>query len=102
MVSDGIKPVRRIEITIASVESKKICKILDTAGVIDYTIFKNVAGRGVRGRIADDLELAHMEDDYITAICDDSQEEAAIAAIRPLLKRYGGMCTISDAKLILH
>jgi nitrogen regulatory protein PII len=102
MVLDGIKLVRRIEITIASIESKKICKILDTAGVIDYTIVKNVTGKGERGRISDDLELADMGDDYITAICDDAQEDTVIAAIRPLLKRYGGMCTISDAKLVLH
>jgi nitrogen regulatory protein PII len=102
MVLDGIKLVRRIEIVIPSIELKKVTKILDQAGVIDYTILKDVVGRGERGKISDDMDIADMGDDYIAAICDDRQEDEVVAAIRPLLKRYGGMCTISDAKLVLH
>jgi nitrogen regulatory protein PII len=99
---DNVRSVKKVEITIPAIELKKITKIIDRAGITDYTVIKNVTGKGERGNIVDDLEIADMGGDYILAICDESNLQELIDGVRPLLKKYGGMCIISDAHFVLH
>jgi nitrogen regulatory protein PII len=100
---NNVKTVKKLEIAIPAVELGKITKILDRVGIVDYTVIKNVTGKGERGQIFDDLEIADMGGDYILAICDESHDiQALIDGVRPLLKKYGGMCIISDAHFVIH
>jgi tRNA A22 N-methylase len=99
---DNTKLVKKFEIAIPAIELKKITKILDRLNISDYTVIKNITGKDERGAIVDDLEIAGMGGDYILAIADESQEEQLADSVRPLLKKYGGMCIISDVKFVIH
>jgi hypothetical protein len=38
----------------------------------------------------------------MTIACDERQANQVIDAIRPILKRYGGICLVSDAMWVIH
>lgn len=94
--------VKKIEIITNSLELQKVLKILDNAGVSGYTIIEDVIGKGQRGRVIDDLEGHALTNGYIMTICSEEQEHQVVEAIRPILKKFGGVCVVSDAKSIIH
>ena len=38
----------------------------------------------------------------MTIACDAFQTSQVIEAMRPILKRYGGICLVSDAMWVIH
>ena len=36
------------------------------------------------------------------SICTEDQEHKVVEAIKPILKKYGGVCIVSYAKWIVH
>jgi nitrogen regulatory protein PII len=97
-----VQIVKRIEIITNTLELEKVLKILDDTDVSGYTIIQDVTGKGDRGRIIDDLEGHALTNSYVITICTEEQEHLLVEAIRPILKKYGGVCIISDAKSIIH
>ncbi len=59
-------------------------------------------GKGDRGRVIDDLETEALTNGYVMSICTEDQEHKVVEAIKPILKKYGGVCIVSDAKWIVH
>ena len=49
------------------------------------------------GEFSDDLENV-----YPTIACSESQAAELIEAIRPSLKKFGGMCLVSDTMRVTH
>lgn len=92
---------KKIEIVINSLELQKVLKLLDNVGLSGYTIIEDVTGKGHRGRVIDDLENHALTNAYVMIICSEAQEHPVVEAIRPLIKKYGGVCTISDVKSIV-
>ena len=43
-----------------------------------------------------------FQNSYILTACTEEQLEKVVAAVRPVLKRVGGMCLVSDALWVLH
>ncbi len=35
-------------------------------------------------------------------ICSEEREHQVVEAIRPILKKFGGVCVVSDAKSIIY
>jgi nitrogen regulatory protein PII len=97
-----LKTVRRIEIITPSVELRKVLEILDSLQVKGYSILRNVSGKGDRGTTACDVDLDGACNDYVLAVCDAEQEQQVLAAMRPILQRYGGVCLSSEAQWLLH
>jgi nitrogen regulatory protein PII len=97
-----VQNVKKIEIVINSLELQKVLKILDHIGVSGYTIIEDVTGKGYRGRVIDDLEGHALTNSYVMTICNEEQEHQIVEAIRPLLKKYGGVCIVCDAKSVVH
>ncbi|MFM7365919.1 MAG: P-II family nitrogen regulator [Cuspidothrix sp.] len=93
--------VKRIEIITNSLELQKVLKILDNVGISGYTIIEDVIGKGHRGKAIDDLEGHALTNGYILTICSQEQEDQVLENIRPVLKKYGGVCIVSDAKSII-
>ncbi len=50
----------------------------------------------------DDLESAALTNVYILSVCNQEKEQEVVGAVTPILKKYGGVCIISDAKWIEH
>jgi len=56
-----MQAVKRIEIVSDSVESHKIIKVLEKVGVLNYTVIRNVVGKGVSGTNSGDLDMSMAE-----------------------------------------
>ena len=102
MSQPELKAVKRLEIVTSSVELKKILETLEKLKVQGYSIIRGVSGKGDRGVTTCDLDVDGVCNDYILAICDLDQEPDVLAALHPILTRYGGICISSDAKSLVH
>lgn len=94
--------VKKVEIITNSLELPQVLKILEKAGVSGYTIIENVTGTGDRGRVINDLATQALTNGYVMSICTEKQEHQLVAAIEPVLKKFGGVCIVSDAQWIVH
>ncbi len=97
-----MNPIKRIEVVVEAVHERSVERMIDKAGINGYTLLRNVAGRGHRGeRDADGLTVASQNVCFIVAA---PPEEATrlVEALRPLLKRSGGMCLVSEAQWLAH
>jgi len=57
-------------------------------------------GRGERGVRYESVQgLGNV---LMTIACDEPQAARVIEVIRPILKRYGGVCLVSDAMWVIH
>ncbi len=97
-----MESIKRIEIITNYLELKPVIDILNQAGVSGYSVITNVTGSGDRGKVIDDLEIAALTNVYVLSICQQEKEEQVVAAITPLIKKFGGVCIVSDAKWIAH
>jgi hypothetical protein len=61
-----------------------------------------ITGSGDRGRVIDDLESTALTNVYVLSVCHQEKEQEVVGAITPILKKYGGICIVSDAKWIEH
>lgn len=89
--------VKRIEIVSDSVESHKIIKVLETVGVLNYTVIRNVVGKGVSGTNSGDLDMSMLENDYVIAFFLADKTKTLVEKLRPVINKFGGACYISDA-----
>jgi nitrogen regulatory protein PII len=87
---------KRIEIVSDSVELGKILRSLDKADVSSYTIIRNVAGKGVTGRLYEDSAVTDLDNVYVIAFCLPDQVKPVVEGIKPILNKFGGSCWISD------
>jgi len=94
-----VYPVKRIEIVATSAEMAKIIKVLDKAEVPGYSVIENVTGKGHWGTVSDELNLgsSKLGNFYLICFCSQEQLDFVAAAIKPIFKKYGGVCYISDA-----
>lgn len=94
--------VKRIELVIEAVEKPKVIETLKSVNVHHYTVYKHVGGRG-KGGDRDELAFGEKFENITFVIaCPEFELVTVIEAIRPLLKRYGGMCLVSDAQWVIH
>ena len=97
-----MKPVKKIEIVTDSLELRKILQLLEEAGVSGYTVIREVTGKGERGVRAGDELTDVFKNSYVMTACPEDQVSQVVEVIRPILKRFGGICLVSDAQWIMH
>jgi nitrogen regulatory protein PII len=94
--------VKRLEIITDALEMREVVRVLEAQGVTGYTVIPTVVGKGERGsQSGDDLTDVFKNSLLITA-CEPSQVQVLVEAIRPILKRRGGVCLVSDAQWVVH
>ncbi len=92
--------VKRVEIIIDKPHVRQVRRALDGFDVPGLTVFEATAGYGDRGeRSGGELSDAQVNCCLLTT-CRVDQVEALAKAIEPLLRKYGGLCLISDAMVI--
>ena len=97
-----MEAAKKVEIICDSVEVKNVVAILETAGITGYTTIPDVIGKGERGiRRGDDL-TGVFKNSMIIAACQAALIPGVVEAIRPVLKRFGGVCLVSDAQYVIH
>jgi nitrogen regulatory protein PII len=92
-------PIKRLEIIVSSQEMGKILEQLDQVGVQGYSVIRDVIGKSSSGRVSDDFDFASstLSNVYILSFCEPEKVEPVMAHIRPILKKFGGVCYVSDA-----
>lgn len=97
-----MQSVTRLEIVISSVELENVLGKIEACGASGYTVIREITGKGHRGiRDGADLSDAFRNTMIVTA-CTAEQATELIEVIRPILKRRGGICLISDSQWIVH
>lgn len=97
-----MKPVRRVEIVTDSLELPRVLEAVEKAGVSGYTVIRDVIGKGARGVRAGDELTDVFKNSYVMTACSDEQARQIAEAIRPILKKYGGICLVWEAQWVLH
>ncbi|GFP33689.1 hypothetical protein HKBW3S42_02028, partial [Candidatus Hakubella thermalkaliphila] len=75
-------------------------KKMEQVGITGYSMIRGVSGRGKHGKSHEESYINSMTSCYIMAVCPEVQAEALIVAVTPLLKRFGGICVVSDVQKV--
>lgn len=93
---------KKVEVVIDSYHLEKVLDIFDKNGVGGYTVIKDVLGKGERGLMSADELTDTFKNSYVFTVCDEKTAMEIAQQIRPLLKRYGGVCLLSDVMWVIH
>jgi nitrogen regulatory protein PII len=99
---EAVKAVKRVEIVTDSLELSRIVEVVERAGASGYTMIRDVAGKGGHGIRAGDELTDVFKNCYVVTACTEDQARAIVEAVRPILKRTGGICLVSDAQWVTH
>jgi nitrogen regulatory protein PII len=94
--------VKRVEIIVDTLEAPNVLRLLSKIGVSGYSVIHDVTGKGGRGTRAGDELTDVFKNAYILIACSPDESERIADAIRPVLKRFGGICMMSEAEFVKH
>jgi nitrogen regulatory protein PII len=97
-----MQAVKRVEIVIDAPEMPHLLELLESVGAKDYTIIKEAHGRGDRGLRGGDVFSGVFDNTYLLIACAPDVAERLVEAVRPVLRRRGGICLVSDALWVRH
>ncbi len=98
-----MKPCKRIEIVVEQALRRRLEQTLIELNVSGYTLLSRASGRGDRGaRRADEPTGVSSNCVFIVACETEPETSAIVEAVRPLLRRSGGICLVSDAAWVRH
>ena len=93
-----MRDVKRFEILIETLHAPKAQKALEELGVRGYAVVRDVAGNH-DGSVRDGDGVTSVDHlTWIVATCPADVEKQLADRLRPMLRRYGGSCVISDAR----
>lgn len=97
-----MQAIKRVEVVTEFLEMPEIIEKVEELGISGYTLIKDVIGKGGRGfQQADELTDV-FKNSLLLVACTDAQAEQLVTAIRPMLKKRGGICLVSDAQWVMH
>ncbi|MFN3598994.1 MAG: P-II family nitrogen regulator [Aquificaceae bacterium] len=94
--------MKKVEIVVDSVFLNRVLEILERTGVSGYTVIKDALGKGERGVMAGDELTDVFKNSYIFTICTEETVNKIVQELRPLLKKVGGVCLVSDVLWLIH
>ena len=97
-----MQAVKRIEIITDTLEMREVCRVLDRLAVSGYSVIRDVTGRGERGVQSGDDLTDVFKNSMVLFACPPERVQEIVEAIRPILKRRGGICLVSDAMWVVH
>lgn len=96
-----MEAVKRIEIVVSEVIANDVVDLLDRHCVSGYTTARGLGGKGSRGVQASEGLTGDANVGFLIA-CPAPTLGPLVEDLRALLKRYGGMCLVSDALWLRH
>ncbi|SER30289.1 Nitrogen regulatory protein PII [Nitrosomonas sp. Nm51] len=93
---NSILSTKRIEIVIETEKLEELVSLLMEAGAKGYTVIKKAGGLGLRGLRNPDNALWDEGNVFVTLVCKEDQTVRIVQGLHPWLKKFGGMCLISD------
>ena len=97
-----MEATKRIEIITDAHEMREVRTVLDALGVGGYSIIRDVIGRGERGEQSGDEVTGVFTNALLLTTCDAERLPQLVEAIRPILRRRGGVCLVTDALSVRH
>ncbi len=96
-----MQSVKRIEIIVDSPEVPALLAVLKSVGVTGYTVYEQLWGSGDRGERRND-EPGGGGNACVLTTTTAADLPRLIETVRPILRRRGGLCLVSDAHLVMH
>ena len=97
-----MEATKRIEIITDAHEMREVRAVLESLGVGGYSIIRDVTGRGERGEQSGDEVTGVFTNALLLTTCDAERLPQLVEAIRPILRRRGGVCLVTDALSVRH
>jgi nitrogen regulatory protein PII len=97
-----MKPVKRVEMVVDALEVPHLLERLSHIDINAYTVIRDAHGKGERGTRGGDVFSGTFDNSYIVIACTEEQSRQLVETVRPILKRLGGICLVSDAMWVLH
>lgn len=97
-----MQAIKRVEIVTDSLEMHEVTDTIDRLGISGYTLVKDVLGKGERGLQSGDELTGVFKNSLLLVACEADKVPALVEAIRPILKKRGGICLVSDAQWVVH
>jgi nitrogen regulatory protein PII len=91
--------MKRIDLILSEREVNRVCKAITKAGAKGYSVMRHVTGMGLSGEISEGMDFSGLgANAHVIVFVDDDLLVAVGAAVRPLMKRYGGVGFVSSAE----
>jgi hypothetical protein len=97
-----MEAVKRIEIVVPDFLVDDVVAILGRHGFNAFTVVRGVAGRGGRGEQDGRSGESAFANALVIVAGPPDRAPAFLEDLRPLLKRYGGVCLVGDAMSLRH
>ncbi len=98
-----MQAIKKVEIIIDYLESPRLLERIQKEGMaVGYTVIKEVVGSGGRGERTGDGFLGELTNSYILIACSEDEAKRIVEIVQPILKRFGGVCLVSDAMWVKH
>ena len=99
-----MQAIKKVEIIIDYLELPRLLELIQKEGMaVGYTVVKEVVGSGGRGERTGDGFSGELTNSYLLIVCPEEDEAQRIVEIvLPTLKRFGGVCLVSDAMWVEH
>ena len=92
----------RVELITDSIAMREARAIVEQLGVPGWSILPDVEGSGGRGWQGGDELSGACRNACLLAACEPALAERLAEALRPLLRRHGGICLLSEARAVRH
>ena len=92
--------MKRLDLLVNERELELLLKRLEQVGVPGYSVNRHVTGRGVSGTVVSEaMEFSGLgANAHVIVFCASSLIEPLAAVVKTVLKTYGGVAYVSDAK----
>lgn len=97
-----MQAIKRIEIIIDAPEVPALLAILREHGASGYTVISPVTGAGDRGERCNDEPGGGAANACVLTAALPEEASELVEAVRPILKKRGGVCLVSDAQWVIH
>ena len=97
-----MQPVKRLEIITGPIEFRGLVDVLEANGVTGYAVVRDVLGKGDRRVDSWNSLSSEVENLMVVTTVQADRLMPLVEAIRPLLKKFGGACLVSDAMWVVH
>lgn len=98
-----MQAIKKIEIIVDYLELARLLELIQKDGMaVDYTVIKEATGSGGRGNRTGDGLSGELTNSYLLIACPEDEAKRIVEIVRPILKRFGGVCLVSDALWVKH
>lgn len=98
-----MQAIKKVEIIIEYMELPRLLEVLKKeVPAVGYTVIKEAIGAGGRGEMAGDGLSGEFTNSYLLIACSEDEANRIVEIVRPILKRFGGVCLVSDAMWVKH